>query len=298
MEPQKAPPTPKPSSTVMVVRPLAEEVEGGGFAARTATSGGFEIFMVRRHSKSRFMPDRYVFPGGRLEEYDASQPALALLYGFDQAGKQPVFRDASGRGAWAAELPLTRSQQAGLYIAAFRELFEESGVLLAIEKATGQPLDLQTDQGLADRFAQYRLEMQADRLNFVGMLERENLLLDYNALIYFSHWITPLSEPYRFDARFFLAGAPLNQAAESDHFETSDGLWLTPQTALDRYAAGDFNIAYPTLLHLEWLAGQPTLEGALEAARRKPVVAAMPDQLPDDENGPVFLLPPDVINNW
>src|SRR4051794_7813498 len=135
MEPQKAPPTPKPSSTVMVVRPLAEEVEGGGFAARpagrTATSGGFEIFMVRRHSKSRFMPDRYVFPGGRLEEYDASPPALALLYGFSQAGKQPIFRDAPGRGAWAAELPLTRSQQAGLYIAAFRELFEESGVLLA-----------------------------------------------------------------------------------------------------------------------------------------------------------------------
>ena len=64
MEPQKAPPVPKPSSTVMVIRPVAEE----------ARSSGFEIFMVRRHSKSRFMPDRYVFPGGRLEEYDASPP--------------------------------------------------------------------------------------------------------------------------------------------------------------------------------------------------------------------------------
>ncbi len=298
MEPQKAPPVAKPSSTVMVVRPIEEDAAGGGLAAAATTSGSFEIFMVRRHSKSRFMPDRYVFPGGRLEEYDASPQALALLHGFDLAGESPIFRDAPDKGAWAAELPLTRAQQAGLYIAAFRELFEESGVLLVIEKNTGQPLDLQSDQGLADRFAQYRWEMQVDRLNFVEMLEREELLLDYTGLIYFSHWITPLSEPYRFDARFFLAGVPLNQAAESDHFETSDGLWLTPQTALERYAAGDFNIAYPTLLHLEWLAVQPSLEAALQAARRKPVVAAMPDQLPDDENGPVFRLPPDVINNW
>lgn len=294
MEPQKAPPVPKASSTVMVVRPIAEEFTSGDLAP----GSGFEIFMVRRHSKSRFMPDRYVFPGGRLEEYDASPQALALLYGFDPAGESPVFRDMADKGAWAAELPLTRTQQAGLYIAAFRELFEESGVLLAIDKGTSQPLDLQSDQGLADRFAEYRQDMQANRLNFVEMLERENLWLAYNSLIYFSHWITPISEPYRFDARFFLAGVPLNQAAESDHFETSDGLWLTPQNALERYAAGDFSIAYPTLLHLEWLAGQPSLEAALEAARRKPVVAAMPDQLPDDETGAVFRLPPDVINNW
>jgi 8-oxo-dGTP pyrophosphatase MutT (NUDIX family) len=277
----------------MVIRPLAD-VAPGGLAARS----GFELFMVRRHSKSRFMPDRYVFPGGRLEEADSGPQALALLRGFAPSGETPLFRDTAHKGAWQAELSLTRPQQAGLYMAAFRELFEESGVLLAADKASGNLLDLTADQGLTDRLAQYRLEMQVEKLNFVEMLEREKLWLDYPNLVYFSHWITPVSEPYRFDARFFLAGVPLDQAAESDHLETSDGLWLTPQTALARYSAGDFNIAYPTLLHLEWLAKQPSVEVALEAARRKPVVAAMPDQLPDDENGPVFQLPPDVINNW
>jgi 8-oxo-dGTP pyrophosphatase MutT (NUDIX family) len=285
MEQQKAAPLPKPSSTVMVVRPVS-------------ATGEFELFMVRRHSKSRFMPDRYVFPGGRLEEADSSPQALDRLYGFNLEAAEPVFRDLPGRGAWHAGLNMTRPQQAGLYIAAFRELFEEAGVLLAIEESTGQPLDLQADQGLADRFAAYRQAMQANRLDFIGMLAQEKLQLDFNSLIYFSHWITPISEPYRFDTRFFLAQAPLNQVAESDHFETTDGLWITPRTALERYAANDFYIAYPTMLHIEWLNRQPSLEAAVTAARQKAVVAAMPDQLKDDENGPAFALPPDVINNW
>ncbi len=288
MEDQKAPPVPKPSSTVMVVRPVTEDI----------TNGDFELFMVRRHAKSRFMPDRYVFPGGRLEEADAAPQALVRLYGFEPESSLPVFRDLAGQGAWAAELKLTRLQQAGLYIAAFRELFEEAGVLLAIEEARGQPLDLQADQNQADRFAAFRLAMQEGQLDFIGMLAQEKLLLDFNSLVYFSHWITPLTEPYRFDARFFLAQAPLNQVAESDHFETTDGLWLTPKMALARYASKDFNIAYPTLLHIEWLSRQSSLEAALAAARQKTIVAAMPDQLPDDEHGPAFQLPPDVINVW
>ncbi len=288
MEDQKAPPVPKPSSTVMVVRPVTEDI----------SNSDFELFMVRRHAKSRFMPDRYVFPGGRLEEADAAPQALARLYGFELESSLPVFRDVAGQGAWAAELKLTRPQQAGLYIAAFRELFEEAGVLLAIEEASGQPLDLQADQNQADRFAALRLAMQEGQLDFIGMLAQEKLLLDFNSLVYFSHWITPLTEPYRFDTRFFLAQAPLNQVAESDHFETTDGLWLTPKTAQARYTAKDFNIAYPTLLHIEWLSRQSSLEAALAAARLKTIVAAMPDQLPDDENGPAFQLPPDVINVW
>ena len=59
--------------------------------------------------------------------------------------------------------------------------------MLAIEKSTGHPLDLQSDQALADRFAHHRQEMQADRLNFVEMLERENLLLDLHGFnLFFS----------------------------------------------------------------------------------------------------------------
>ncbi|HEX2912877.1 MAG TPA: hypothetical protein VH186_18875 [Chloroflexia bacterium] len=279
------PPTPKPSSTVMVLRPISEQ------------SSGYEVFMVRRHSKSRFMPDRYVFPGGRLEESDASPATLARLANFSLEGSEPVFRDLPGQGAHDAEVKLSRAQQAGMYIAAFRELFEEAGVLLAINEASGQPLEVQEDDELAERFAVYRKEMQADRLDFVSMLEQEKLLLDFNKIIYFSHWITPLVEPYRFDARFFLTTAPHNQVAESDYFETTHGLWITPWEILERYAADDFNIAFPTLLHIQWLSNYNTLETACEAARRKTIVAAMPNHYMG-EDGMVFQLPEDVVDRW
>ncbi len=287
MDTKPAPPAPKPSSTVMVVRPLDTADE----------NAGFELFMVRRHSKSRFMPDRYVFPGGRLEENDASPAALARLHGFEPDGETPLFRDLPGEGAHAAAVPLTRAQEAGLYLAAFRELFEEAGLLLALDQTTGQAPDFQQDEAQAARIIAARHEMQAGKLDFITMLEQEKLLLDFNGLIYFSHWITPVSEPYRFDARFFLAQAPLDQLAESDYVETTDGVWITPQSALERLAANDFEMAYPTILHVEWLRQHRSIAAAWAAARLKTVVAAMPN-MQEGEHGPTFELGEGVINRW
>ncbi len=276
-------PHPKASATVMVVRPSVE--------------GGYELFMVRRHSKSRFLPDRYVFPGGRLEEGDSAAAALARLHGYNSDDPAPLYRDAPGQGAFEAALTLSRAEEAGLYVAAFRELFEEAGVLLAVEEGTNQLRDLQSDDATAARFGTYREAMGAGTLDFITMLETERLQLDMNAMIYFSHWITPLSEPYRFDARFFLAVAPHDQVAESDHFETTDGLWISPNTVLERYRAGDFNIVFPTVLHTQWLARYPSLQDLTEAARAKSVVTVMPDhtQTPAGEE---FHLQPEVADRW
>ncbi len=287
MDSKPTPPEPKPSSTVMVVRPVS----------LADPQAGFELFMVRRHSKSRFMPDRYVFPGGRLEEHDSTPAALARLHGFEVESATPLFRDLAGQGAHAVALTLSRAQEAGMYFAAFRELFEEAGILLAVEEATGQPPDWQAHEALTARLAVYRQEMQADRLDFITMLEQEKLLLDFSQLIYFSHWITPLTEPYRFDTRFFLAPAPFDQLAESDNFETTDGVWITPQAALERLAANEFSMIYPTIMHVEWLSRYSTIEAACQAARVKTVVAVMPNHL-EGENGMIFQLPADVVERW
>lgn len=287
METKSNPPVPKPSSTVMVVRPLEA----------SNPQAGFEIFMVRRHSKSRFLPDRFVFPGGRLEEQDSRPAALARLYRFDRASKTSLFRDLPGEGAHYAAIPLTPEQEAGMYVAAFRELFEEAGLLLAVEEASGQPPNWQAEQALVDRLTAFRRESQSNHLDFIAMLEQEKLLLDFEQLTYFSHWITPGGEPYRFDARFFLAQAPLDQLAESDNFETHDGLWISPQLALERMAANEFSLIYPTIMHLEWLSRYRSIAELLQAARAKTVVAAMPNMF-QGEAGPIFELPADVIERW
>ncbi len=147
------------------------------------------------------------------------------------------------------------------------------------------------------RFAAYRQTLHTGQLDFISMLQQEKLLLDISKLIYFSHWITPAAEPYRFDARFFLTQAPLNQIAESDYLETTDGLWITPEAALQRFEAGEFNIAFPTHLHIKWLAHYASAEAACQAARSKPVITAMPE-LVEGENGPVITLPTDIADRW
>jgi 8-oxo-dGTP pyrophosphatase MutT (NUDIX family) len=265
------------------------------------TATGFEIFMARRHSKSRFLPDRFVFPGGRLEPGDSNPAALARLHGLNwrSGSEAPLFRDTPGVGAWDNVVPLSQEQQAGLWLAALRELFEEAGVLLAVDETTGQHRDLNNDKTIAARFAAYRKAMAKNELDFIAMLEQEKLLLDTTRLVYYSHWVTPVTEPYRFDARFFLTQAPPNQTAASDNFEIFDGIWISPQEALRRYKEGSFNIIYPTRLHIERLANFATAEAALAAGRAKMIVPAMPDQLFDDEHGnPDFLLPEDILEKW
>ncbi len=283
MTSENTPVGPKPSATVMVVRPA---------------EAGFELFMVRRHSKSRFMPDRYVFPGGRLEETDWQPATLGRLAGYDPTGAAPIFRDSPGQGAFDEQVRLNREQQAGLYVAAFRELFEEAGVLLAVHKDSQQPLNLSGDESLLARFSASRQLLHQNQLDFIAMLDNEKLLLDLNGLIYFSHWITPVVEPYRFDTRFFLAQAPFDQIAESDHLETTDGIWITPSTAMQRYEAGEFNIAFPTMLHVKWLSQYANLETATTAARAKPVITVMPDPRPTENGEFTFHLPAEIIDRW
>lgn len=260
-------------------------------------AGGFELFMGRRNSKNRFLPDRYVFPGGRLETGDSSAEALERLYGLPDAAT-PLFRDTPKVGAWQQVNPLSRAEEIGLWVAALRELFEEAGVLLAVDELTCSPRDIHNEPATRQRFAGYRQAMAKNELDFIAMLQQEKLKLDLSRLIYFSHWITPLTEKYRFDTRFFLTHAPANQIAEIDNQEMFDGIWIRPQEALAQSKAGQMSIIYPTLMHLEWLSRYGSIEEACEAGQKKRVVAAMPDQLSDDEINPIFLLPAEIRDSW
>ena len=277
------PVTPKPSATVMVVRPAANPAEV------------MEIFMLRRHSRSKFMPDRYVFPGGGLEAHDFEPETLALLKLESPEGT--LFRDLPGEGAYNQVTPLTTAQEKGLFVATFHELFEEAGVLLALHKETGEPFELVEGSEEHHKYARYRDQLHAHEISFRDILTHENLLLDASRLIYYSHWITPLVEPIRYDTRFFVTLAQPDQIAESAYLETTHGLWISPRTALFRYEAGDFNLIFPTILHLRRLAIHDTIAGMLEVAHSKTVIPVSPDAIPS-EVGLDFNLPGAIADRW
>lgn len=200
---------------------------------------GIEILLVRRHSKSAFMPSAYVFPGGRVETADYTPQAEEICHGLSFEQARDTIPDSS-----------PPEKALGFFVAAIRETFEEAGILLAYRE-TPSVIAFRDDEKA--RFTRYRRQVSKDPFSFATIVEREGLKLATENLFYFAHWITPEVSPIRFDARFFVSLAPSNQEVLCDALETTDHVWISPQKALKKQGA-DFFLAPPTLASISVLA--------------------------------------------
>ena len=237
------PATPLPAATVILLRDAAQSPE---------------VLMIERHSRSEFMPDVYVFPGGRVDDAD-------LALGERTAG----ITHAAARAA----LPTIPPELAlGFFVAAVRETFEEAGVLLA--RVPGSSELLPPEQVAA--LGKHRLDVQSGRLSFSELILGEGLELATNTFDVHAHWITPENNPKRFDTIFFSTLAPVGQLAAHDGFESTGHIWIRPEDALDQGRSGKRQMVFPTSCNLETLCGFGTARDALDASRRRPVVAVMP----------------------
>ena len=79
------------------------------------------------------------------------------------------------------------------------------------------------------------------------------------ALRVFSHWLTPVGAPRRYDTWFFVARSPDGQDGVHDDGELVASAWLRPMDALRRHARGDLELILPTMRCLEALARFPTV---------------------------------------
>jgi 8-oxo-dGTP pyrophosphatase MutT (NUDIX family) len=207
------------------------------------TSHGLEVFLMRRHGKSDVLGGAYVFPGGKV---DAADTELDMTAHLDQ--------DLHALHTSLSETDIDPLTAAGLYVAAMREAFEESGVLFA--------------QGSVDRFA---ANLRAGQ-SFNAALASMALRLQTRHLVPWSRWITPTSPSVmnkRFDTRFFVAAVPSGQVARHDDFETTESVWLRPRTALEQYWAGQIDLAPPQIMSLAHLTHYADVAGVLDAARAK-----------------------------
>jgi 8-oxo-dGTP pyrophosphatase MutT (NUDIX family) len=226
---------------------------------------GLEVLLLQRQLRSGFVPGAFVFPGGRLDAADAEPRLESLL-----TGPPP------------AEPPLPYR------IAAVREVFEETGVLLATGPAGAVPLP-HRDAGLLAA----RADLLAERTDLGTVLAARELRIDPGALAYFAHWITPRAEPRRFDTRFFMAALPAGQEALPDPREVSDAAWLTPAAALQRFADGQLPMVFPTVHSLELLVPYPTVSAALRALADCRVTAILP-RLRRGRDGVELIVEPEV----
>lgn len=239
--------------------PAAEVRDAATVIVGRDASEGLQVFMVRRGVGAVFLPDRYVFPGGRVDEADRHEAAQRL------------------HGSAGAVEP-------AYAMTAARETFEEVGLLFA-----DRPVD-------AGALREARRAMLAGEIAFGAVLERLGVAVDASQFVYFSRWITPKAElaTRRFDARFFVARAPEDQVAEADTSEVHDGRWLRPLEALALHERGEIGLIFPTIKHLERIAPYRTVSQLLAFARAKAIVTVTPEVQP----GPTFVMIPELENAW
>jgi glyoxylase-like metal-dependent hydrolase (beta-lactamase superfamily II)/8-oxo-dGTP pyrophosphatase MutT (NUDIX family) len=207
-----------------------------------------EVFMLQRTSKAAFLPGAFVFPGGALDPDDASERASRRVRGLDdRQASARMGLDSGGLAYW---------------VAAARECFEESGILLVFD-SRDRPIDPQRAADLEPQ----RTELNAGSLQFSDFLEKEDLYLHAHEIAYYSHWITAPGRPRRFSTRFFVACAPEGQHGAHDRSETVHSVWISPREALERGQRGEIELIFPTRSTLSDLAAIQTPRAALEHAR-------------------------------
>jgi len=221
--------------------------------------GGLEVLMLQRNLQSGFMPGMFLFPGGALDPGDRESSVLARCPGLDDAAASAALGIASGGLAyWAA---------------AIRESFEEAGVLLAY--GSNGSIVNPGDPERTERFETYRRKLNAGEEALAPMLERENLTLAVDRLTYFSHWITPVGAPRRYDTRFFVALAPEDQEALPDNVEAIHHVWVNPAEAVERYLNGELKMRTPTIRTLEKFVAFSSSDALIAELQSRPVDPAI-----------------------
>ncbi|MFI5012723.1 MAG: NUDIX hydrolase [Hyphomicrobiales bacterium] len=134
------------------------------------------VLMGRRNPAHKFMPGKFVFPGGRLDPADRRMQAASPLH---EGVERRLLAHLGDRGATTAR---------ALAMAAIRETFEETGLVLGAPS----PSDAgKVPEGVWRDYAAHGFAPDLARLSFVA------------------HAITPPGRPRRFDAFFFVADAEM-----------------------------------------------------------------------------------------
>ncbi|MDH2908666.1 MAG: hypothetical protein HKL92_04175 [Candidatus Eremiobacteraeota bacterium] len=247
-----------------------------------------QLFLVRRTAKSAFAPDAYVFPGGTVDLADTLPALHARIDGTAARETGALFRETRSDALPTDVEHPGALERASIVAAALRELFEESGILMAF------PRDDAAIPPNAQQREDWRSALRSGRASFLDILEKGDLVAAGSSLALFSHWVTPPAEPRRYDTYFFMAIAPPKQDASADRSETHDGRWISAREALAEYRHGAFNLVYPTVKHLERLLDCEDNSIAMRLALTKPVVTIQPTTHPDRG----FVMPAQLENVW
>jgi 8-oxo-dGTP pyrophosphatase MutT (NUDIX family) len=232
----------------------------------------FQVYLLKRSSKSGFMAGNYVFPGGTLEPEDRD------INQFRSNSDLDLNEIATRFGG-----DLTAEKALPFCVAAIRETLEEAGVFLA---CSGHKFEDKLEKACS-----LRLAANLSKGWFVELVAGTKWRLSLTALSRWSHWITPELMKRRFDTRFFLADMPSGQHCRPDSRETVQGLWVSPEEGLAGNMDGTIPLSPPTLVTLHELLKYKSLKDLQTESRQRPWGQARSPRLVPLAKGAVIVEP-------
>lgn len=232
--PANPPATPKPSATILLLR-----------------DDPLQVLMIRRHHEQVFA-SALVFPGGKVDASDGSDEWLPLLTGVENHS----------------------TEERGYRVAAFRETYEEAGVLLA--------------RDVSGAHVGAAAPGQAD---FMEVVRASGGKLCLDDLVLFGHWITPELAPKRFDTRFYLAAMPAGHDVVSDGNEAVAHEWVEPGELIVRAGLEHRELIFPTRMNLLLLSKSADSGSAMADARGRTVIPVLPVRKRKEDGTVVLTIP-------
>ena len=257
----RAPVEPKHASTVVLLR------------AGDGEPGGLEVYLLRRHVDMAFAAGMCVFPGGGVDKRDFDADV-------GWVGPSPA--------EWARLLDTDEAFARALVSAACRETFEESGVLLA-----GPTEDTVVGDTTGEDWELDRRRLEAREVSFTDFLDRRGLRLRTDLLRLWGSWVTPVFEPRRFAARFFVAELPAGQVTRDVSTESDHVVWLPVREAVRAVDEHEMLMLPPTYCTCLELYDFTDPHQALAAAEGRDLTPIEPVAVVDDDGA--YLTIPDRL---
>lgn len=242
----------------------------------------YDVLLLKRSSKSGFMPNAYVFPGGLVDASDFSSEWVDIFKSFTEfsnyglrgvkqstESRPPIF--ATDRLQFGSPVPA----EVAFRICALRETFEECGVLLSVSRAesghllkriqdryaSDESAHVEANQLFTTKLQKWRALVNQNPSNFVKMCRELEVLPNIWALHEWGNWLTPAGRygVRRFDTAFFmccLQGVPHTLHDEKEIVQCQ---WFKPSEILRSYQARELWIAPPQFYELSRMCRFPLL---------------------------------------
>lgn len=183
--------------------PASKSVSPRESTNKQLISCDYNVTMLKRTAKSKFMPNITVFPGGVISEADFNSDWISLLEEYKYTFENTVHRLKERKNVPLVfqnrtSDPKFLPAEVAFRLCAIRECFEECGILIA-RKVSNKPRDdfeslvPLSSADLNSRL--WRRRVHEDAGQFLVMCRENRLVPDIWSLYEWSNWLTPVTAP-------------------------------------------------------------------------------------------------------